>query len=135
MHSEPSRPYATVNSGSAARLKIWLCASMIMPGILDGGSRTPIGGHSGVVGVGGLDRCVVALLVEVDHVGFDQATQVAPPPDLVREPVDALANRFGDPLLDAIFIDDRHSPALHKHPPPGHDRVDVLRLCSIDHHI
>jgi hypothetical protein len=36
MQREPSRPYASVNSGSSARLRIWLCASMIsvsLPGI------------------------------------------------------------------------------------------------------
>src|SRR5215467_3769290 len=56
MHSDPSRPYSTVNSGSAARLRMWLWASMIID--------PPSLGHS---------RPASAAGVEDDDIGWGAA--------------------------------------------------------------
>src|SRR5260370_31326984 len=103
MHNEPWRPYAGVNSGSAARLRMWLCASI--------STAVRPGQPAGVVRVGRLDRDVVPALVQRREVRLDEAAELHPAPDLGPRPADPLRPRGGETVPPP-------GPPHHGGPPP-----------------
>src|SRR5260370_40418131 len=103
MHNEPWRPYAGVNSGSAARLRMWLCASI--------STAVRPGQPAGVVRVGRLDRDVVPALVQRREGRLDQAAEPQPTPDPRPRAGDAPRHPGGRPGPPP-------GPVPHRAPPP-----------------
>src|SRR5260370_10241684 len=108
MHNEPWRPYAGVNSGSAARLRMWLCASI--------STAVRPGEPAGVVRVGRLDRDVVPALVQRREVRLHAAAELDPAPGPGPRPGDAPGHRGREPGPHPVLSPAGDPPALPSPP-------------------